>query len=44
MLSFLSAVLPTRRCNADMSLKQCTHGMDDRAFGVYSQFFTNIHR
>ena len=27
-----------------MSLKACTGDMDTRAFGVYSQFFTNIHR
>eukprot|EP00798_Chlamydomonas_sp_ICE-L_P004454 gene4454-14606_t len=33
----------TYRCTSRMSIKECTSEMDDRAFALYSQFFTNIH-
>lgn len=33
-----------QRCTDSMSVRQCTEGMDDRAFMAYTQFHSNIHR
>lgn len=39
-----SGVVPPPACPPSRSVKECTAGLDDRAFHTYTQFYTNIHR
>jgi hypothetical protein len=34
----------SHKCTPTMAVRDCTISMDDRAFSVYSSFYTNIHR